>query len=184
MFQQIISRVGRALDKARIKYMIIGGQAVLFYGVVRLTKDIDITLGVSIDRLPQLVKIIDSLNLKIIPRNYRVFVSRTMVLPVENRESKIRVDFVFSFTPYEQQAIKRAKKVKLGRAIVKIASLEDVIIHKIFSGRAKDIEDVQSIIVKHPDFDTRYIRKWLKEFSEISETKQNFLRIFNTLIMK
>lgn len=184
MFQQIISKVGHALDEAQIPYMIIGGQAVLLYGVVRLTKDIDITLGVNIDHLPKLAQIVGRLKLQIIPKNYKEFVSRTMVLPVEDPKSKIRVDFVFSYMPYEQQAIKRAKKVKLGRAIIKFASLEDIIIHKIFSGRPKDLEDVQGIIVKHPNFDNRYIRKWLKEFSKFSETKQDYLKTFNGLKKK
>ena len=51
MFDQIIARVGASLDQAGLPYMIIGGQAVLLYGEPRLTRDIDITLGVNIDRL-------------------------------------------------------------------------------------------------------------------------------------
>jgi hypothetical protein len=37
--------------------MIIGGQAVLLYGEPRLTKDIDITLGVNVDRLKDLLDV-------------------------------------------------------------------------------------------------------------------------------
>ncbi|MBI4745658.1 MAG: hypothetical protein HY786_03715, partial [Deltaproteobacteria bacterium] len=49
MFEEILARIGAALDKYNIPYMIIGGQAVLLYGEPRLTRDIDITLGVSPD---------------------------------------------------------------------------------------------------------------------------------------
>ena len=151
--------------------MVIGGQAVLLYGTPRLTKDIDITLGVDVDRLSQVLTIVKQLNLKILKPNYRNFVAQTMVLPLEDSKSKFRVDFIFSFTPYETQAIKRAKRVKFGRAVVRFASLEDIIIHKIFSGRPKDIEDVRAIIIKNPNFDRRYIKKWLKEFDSQPEAR-------------
>ena len=57
MFQEIISRIAKELNKEKIPYMIIGGHAVILYGEPRLTRDIDITLGVSNERLPELLKI-------------------------------------------------------------------------------------------------------------------------------
>ena len=44
--------------------MIIGGQAVLLYGEPRLTKDIDITLGIDFDELDRLLKVISELKFK------------------------------------------------------------------------------------------------------------------------
>ena len=51
------------------------------------------------------------------------------------------------------------------------ASAEDLIIHKIFAGRPRDIEDVRSILLKTPDLDRTYIRKWLSEFETLPEKK-------------
>ena len=51
MISEVLQRVARVLDAARMPYMIIGGQAVLVHGEPRLTKDIDVTLGVALDRL-------------------------------------------------------------------------------------------------------------------------------------
>ena len=45
MFEELIARIAGELKKADLPYMIIGGQAVLLYGSPRMTKDIDITLG-------------------------------------------------------------------------------------------------------------------------------------------
>ena len=47
MFKELITKIGDALNKKSIPYMIIGGQAVLIYGEPRLTRDIDITLGIG-----------------------------------------------------------------------------------------------------------------------------------------
>ncbi len=64
--------------------MIIGGQAVLVYGEPRLTKDIDITLGVDIDELDRILKIVEELQLRVLPQDVRTFVEKTMVLPAEH----------------------------------------------------------------------------------------------------
>lgn len=169
MFEKLISTLAHLLSENKIPYMIIGGQAVLLYGVPRLTKDIDITLGASTDRLADVVKVCHSAKLKILPENYKDFVDKTFVLPVKDEATEIRVDFIFSFTPYEQQAIERAKKVTIGNASVNFASVEDVIIHKIFAGRPRDIEDVKNIIVKNPVIDINYIKKCLSEFDKTVE---------------
>ncbi len=47
MFKELITKIGDALNRKSIPYMIIGGQAVLIYGEPRLTRDIDITLGIG-----------------------------------------------------------------------------------------------------------------------------------------
>ncbi len=169
MFENLLSRLGQLLSGNKIPYMVIGGQAVLLYGTPRLTQDIDITLGVSTERLSEIAGICKSAGLKILPENYRAFVSKTFVLPASDRTSGIRVDFIFSFTTYEQQAIKRSRKVKIKKRFVKFASAEDVIIHKIFAGRPRDLEDVRHIILKNPLLDRRYIRKWLREFDKTVE---------------
>ena len=49
------------------------------------------------------------------------------------------------------------------------ASVEDVIIHKCFAGRARDLEDARSVIIKNPDFDQAYVRHWLKELEILPE---------------
>lgn len=157
--------------------MVIGGQAVLLYGEPRLTKDIDITLGVGIDRLSLIEKIAKSIRLRPLISEIEDFVKDTMVFPTIDDPSGIRVDFIFSYSSYERQAIERAKEIKFGQTEVKYAALEDVVIHKIIAGRARDIEDVQYILLKDPDYDTDYIEKWLTEFDRSLDKnfKEKFL---------
>jgi len=181
MFEKILSKIGTVLKKHNIPYMIIGGQAVLLYGEPRLTRDIDITLGVNTEYLDELLKVIRELSLKPIPENIKLFVQQTMVLPALEEITGIRVDFIFSFTTYEIEAIKRARKITIMGREVCFASPEDVIIHKIFAGRPRDIEDVRSIILKNSDMDIQYIRGWLKEFDKSSE-KRDFLKTFKKVL--
>ena len=87
--------------------MIIGGQAVLLYGEPRLTRDIDVTLGVDVNQLATLTALVSDLSL--VPLvNPDSFTRDTMVLPCQDTATGIRIDFIFSHSPYEQQAIARA----------------------------------------------------------------------------
>ncbi|HBO85262.1 MAG: hypothetical protein A2073_04780 [Deltaproteobacteria bacterium GWC2_42_11] len=181
MFEEILKRISICLEESHIPYMIIGGQAVLLYGEPRLTRDIDITLGVNPDRLDELLVILKKNSLKPIPKDIELFVKESMVLPAIDEPTGIRIDFIFSFTPYEMEAIKRSKKVVIMGQEVSFSSPEDLIIHKIFAGRPRDMEDVRSILLKNPEINRKYIRAWLKEFDSSSE-KKDFLKTFEEIL--
>ena len=179
MFERLLKKIALQLKGASIPYMVIGGQAVLVYGEPRLTRDIDIIMGIGVDGLDRVKKIIKAIGLKSLVEKEKAFVERNMVLPTLDKKSGIRVDFIFSFSPYERQAIGRARDIKLGRSLVRFASLEDVVIHKMIAGRARDLDDVKSILLKNPKYDLVYIKKWLKEFDKSLGGK--FLKVFRNI---
>ena len=164
MFERLLERLARALDSINLPYMVIGGQAVLLYGEPRLTKDIDITLGADLDRLSDLLSLLQSIQLKPLA-DPDTFTRKTMVLPCSDPSTGIRIDLIFSFSPYEQQALTRVKPVKIGETTVRFASVEDLIIHKMIAGRSRDLEDVKNVWLKNPAMDLPYIRHWLQDFA-------------------
>jgi len=184
VLEKLIKKIARSLDEDKIPYMIIGGQAVLVYGRPRLTRDIDITLGIDTDNFSLAEKVCRKLRLQVLPEKPKEFAGQTRVLPTEEPGSKIRVDFIFSFTEYEAQAIKRTKQVIMDGYPVKFASPEDVIIHKMLAERAVDAEDVKSILIKNKDLlDLKYIGKWLSEFGKLTE-HEHMLKRFDGLMKK
>ena len=146
--------------------MIIGGQAVLVHGESRFTNDIDVTLGVGPDRLLDVMTVARKNDWQILPENPESFVEKTMVLPCRDNDTGMRIDLVFSFTPYERNAIDRAITVRVDDSDVSIASVEDLVIHKIVAGRSRDIDDVRSVILKNPASDWGYVRRWLNAFED------------------
>jgi len=169
----LIKRIAQYLDKSKVPYMIIGGQAVLLYGTPRLTRDIDITLGIDTDQFLVIDKMCGDLALRVLTNDPEHFAVQTKVLPAEDAASKIRVDFIFSFTPYERQAIERANEVLMEGYPVKFASREDVIVHKMIAARAIDLEDVRHILAKsRQSIDLAYVNRWLSEFSGLPEHEQ------------
>jgi len=167
MFERLLERIAKALESIGIPYMVIGGQAVLLYGEPRLTKDIDITLGADLDRLADVLRLVRSIDLNPLV-DPDTFTKQTMVLPCADPGTGIRVDLIFSFTPYERQAMTRVRKVKVGGTEIRFASVEDLIVHKMIAGRPRDLEDVKTVIVKNANADLSYIRHWLSAFRAAS----------------
>lgn len=179
MFKKLIVSIAAAFKKNNIPYIILGGQAVLLYGEPRLTKDIDITIGLNIDSVDKIADILKKIDIVPIPGDFHQFVKRTMVLPLINKESGIRVDIIFSFSDFERSAIKRANVVKIDNMDVHYVSLEDLIIFKVFSGRPRDREDVRAILIKNKEMDLKYIKKKLKE---LSFEDRDFLKTFTEIV--
>ena len=184
MFRSLLRKLGSGFAQAGVSYMVIGGQAVARYGEPRLTKDIDITLGVDAGELERMLAIIRSLGLQPATDDPAGFVKQTNVLPVIEGQSGIRVDLIFSFSPYERKAIMRSLPVKVHDQTVQYASPEDLIIHKMVAGRPRDLDDVRGILARNRNLDTPYIESWLKSFEQTLGTQlvAGFLHLRNEVV--
>jgi uncharacterized nucleotidyltransferase DUF6036 len=180
MFRQLLERIALGLEQRLIPYMIIGGQAVLIYGEPRMTRDIDVTLGVGPESLAELLAFAEASKWHVLVESPEEFVPRTLVLPCIDPASGIRLDFIFSHSVYEEQAMKRVKRIEMGNAAVCYASPEDVVVHKVIAGRPRDLEDVRSILLKNPGLDRGYIRNWLAQFDR--SLGERYTQTFEQLI--
>ena len=145
--------------------MLIGGQGVLLYGEPRLTQDVDVTLGIDLTRLSELVSVVREMGFELLVDDVDEFVRQTWVLPTLDGSTGLRVDFILSWTEYERKAIERAHSVQVEGYPVRYATAEDLIIHKIFSGRARDLEDVRSILIRQ-QVNLEEIKRWLNSFEK------------------
>ncbi|MDI6873781.1 nucleotidyl transferase AbiEii/AbiGii toxin family protein [Candidatus Solincola sp.] len=170
MFKELLARTARQLDRRDIPYMVIGGQAVLLYGEPRLTRDIDITLGVGPEKAADIVGLAGELDLRILVEDPLEFAGSTFVLPCREEKTGIRLDFIFSRSSYEEQALRRTNVVRIQDVEVKFASLEDLIIHKVIAGRPRDLEDVKVVLARNQEFDRDYVLSWLREFDRALQT--------------
>lgn len=148
--------------------MLIGGQAVLLHGAPRLTDDIDLTLGIGPDQAAVVDEAARALGLVPLAADPDHFARETFVYPARHHPTGFRVDFIFSTTAYEQQAIARAVHVAIGEEQVPFATAEDLIVHKLFAGRARDWDDAISVVRRQgARLDWRYIERWGQEFAQV-----------------
>lgn len=82
---------------------------------------------------------------------------------------------------YEAEAISRAQPVEVGEAIVPFATAEDLIIHRLFAGRPRDIEDAGGVVRrKGLELDWDYLRRWVAEFALVPG-RENLLDLLEEL---
>jgi hypothetical protein len=148
VFAGLLTRIGAALERAALPYMVIGGQAVLVHGEPRLTRDIDIVVGAGIDGVERVLAALDAVGLRPLAGDPRAFAARTMVVPSLDEASGIRVDVILSFTSFGAQAIGRAVVVAMEGGPVRVAAPEDPVVLKVLAGRPRDLEDIRSILLK------------------------------------
>jgi predicted nucleotidyltransferase len=182
VLKRLLATVAKELDKAGISYMITGGQAVLAHGEVRVTKDIDVTIGVGSEGLAEVEKAAKKMKLAALTENSREFVGKTLVLPLIHPSSGIRVDFIFSDTEFERRAIKRAVKITIGNYSVSVISLEDLIVEKIFAGRPRDLDDAANLMRIHPNLGKKRVISELQKFDKMLDT--DFSGMFGKLVKK
>ncbi|MEE8550839.1 MAG: nucleotidyl transferase AbiEii/AbiGii toxin family protein [Gemmatimonadota bacterium] len=167
-FESLLARLTEELEAQELNFMLIGGQAVLLHGRPRLTEDIDLTLAAGPESLSRVLVACRNLRLEPLPEDVEAFVRRTFVLPAAEPETGIRVDFIFSTIPYERQAIERAVRVELKGVAVPFATAEDLILHKLFAGRARDLEDAAGVVRRQgAKLDWAYLERWAESFAEI-----------------
>jgi len=167
-FVQFIADLGRGIAERGFPYMLIGGQAVLLHGRPRLTEGIDIAVGLGPADHSGVLELCDHLGLTPLPEDIANFVKETYVLPARHEDTGMRVDFIFSTTPYEKHAIERSQQVAVGGVAISFATAEDLIIHKLFAGRPRDLEDATGVVQrKGRDLDWPYLEHWVDQFASV-----------------
>lgn len=95
--EKLIIKIAKILDKKNIPYMIIRGQAVQIYGEPRLTKGIDITIGLNIDTYRLLTDAIEKIGLIPLIKDIENFIKETFVLPTYDKKQILGLISFFHF---------------------------------------------------------------------------------------
>ncbi len=178
MSEPLLEKISEALNKRGIEYIVIGGQAVLEYGYARFTNDIDVLIGTDITKISLVNEICEEFGL--IRLKDDEFTRKTNVIPVFDQNTNFRADLIFCFTDFEREAIDRAVTTVKNGVPVRFASVEDLILMKLYASRAIDIEDIKKLLILNKDIDLDYIYKWLTKFDE--EPELNLTEKFKTIL--
>jgi hypothetical protein len=147
-----------ALQLAGVRYLVVGGVAVVFHGYPRFTADLDLVVALDRENVGALVSALTTLGYR-----PRAPVQAAALADPEMRRSWIQdkgltvlsfwspahpateID-VFVAEPFPMEpALARSVAVQLGALSVPVASIPDVIFLKRQSARPKDLDDIQAL---------------------------------------
>jgi hypothetical protein len=154
----VLSRWGR--------WYVFGAQAVIAYGVPRLSADVDVTIALVPDDPEHFARDMGAAGfvLRVADPD---FVRRTRVMPFVHVATGMSLDIVLAGSGLEQEFLDRAREVTLGGALVPLIDPEDLVIAKVLAGRPKDIEDARRLWQLHgPTLNAERIRDVLRQLEE------------------
>jgi hypothetical protein len=153
-----LETIFRALEQARVRYLVVGGVAVVLHGHPRFTADLDLVLALDAANLREALRALGHLG----------YAPRAPVDPLEFADPRRRAEWardkgmtVFSLAsaqhpatevdlfieepfPFEA-AYARAVWADLGDTRAPVASIADLVEMKRRVGRPQDLEDVRSL---------------------------------------
>src|SRR3989344_3661804 len=144
--EDLFKAIGDQLNE-RTECLLIGGSAMMYYGVKETTKDIDLVF-LEEEQRKSVINIL--LNLGYKTREIKTLYKRKENIPIlmEFKDSRLDIFLkkVISFN-ITSQVIERIKKVyEYNKFIIKIVSQEDIILMKCATERAGDRIDAKELI--------------------------------------
>jgi hypothetical protein len=134
----------KALNRNKIKYLVIGGLAVNLYGVHRFTQDLDLMIDLSAGQFEKFISIIAPLGYATkVPKNkwYKL-----NAITFANKQDKDKRIDVFLKNPLDfDRAYKRRKVFRTGKFQLSCVSLDDLLQLKDQADRLRDWIDIGSL---------------------------------------
>lgn len=147
-------------------WYVSGAQAVVLYGVPRLSADVDVTVGLHPDTPEAFASDMDlaGFSLRV---NDPEFVRRTRVMPFVHRPTAMPLDVVLAASGLKEEFLRRARTLDLGGSAIRLIDVEDLVIAKVLAGRPKDIDDANALWRLHGSTaDAGRIRAILRELED------------------
>jgi hypothetical protein len=151
-------RIFQALERSGVRYLVVGGVAVVLHGHPRFTADLDLVVALDRENVLRAIEALGTLGYRprapvpahdladpdarrvwIDEKGLTVFSLWSSVLPATEVDIFVAEPFPF------EEAFSRGVRVEVGGATLVVVGLEDLVAMKRGAGRAKDLDDVAAL---------------------------------------
>lgn len=165
--EKALRKAIRFLEKQNIRFAVIGGLAVSYWGFDRYTEDVDFKIFVPSSDFPAMRALIR----KSFPINARPHLppnSPVVAVTIDG----VTVDFGLGYPGYDAVVIERAVQVTIKNFKLWYATAEDLIVLKMIADCGKDWFDIEGLTkARYHELDFKYIEDWLTQFDEWLDDK-------------
>ena len=140
--KNVLSRLVKIFHAINLKYVIVGGIAVIHYGHVRATQDIDIIIEDDSSKISQFKGLLRNSNFDVMEDQFEKAYEEHTNVSIFDNESFLRLDIKVANKKRERDVLQNAVVKKIFGQELRIASLEYVLIGKIiYMGEISDIPE-------------------------------------------
>ena len=162
---EVLKIVAGRFETARIPYMVTGSVAANYYGVPRMTRDIDMVIEVSpgdAGRLGELLRGDFYVEAEAVERA----VTERLIFNAIHTVLIVKVDFIVrKDSEYRREEFRRRRHVTIDGVATFVVAPEDLIISKLDWARDTRSEvqlaDVRNLLDSVPDLDREYLMRWV-----------------------
>lgn len=153
-----IEQVLSALNASRVRYLVVGGVAVVLHGHLRATADLDLVVQLDTGNALEAVRALESLGFRPVapvpatsfadPKARQSWIEEkgmTVFSMWSDRYPGLEVDLFVSEPLDFNAAYARAVRVQLTSTFATVVSLEDLLALKRAAGRPVDLADIQAL---------------------------------------
>ena len=139
----VIHALSRVLPRFGPWYL-FGAQAVIAFGVPRLSADVDVTVRLAPESTNAFIDAMRATGFELrVPEPE--FVRRASVLPFVHVPTAMPVDVVLAGSGLEDEFLARARPIEIEGVAVPMIDPADLVIAKILAARPKDLEDARGL---------------------------------------
>jgi len=171
--------IQQLLETLNWPFCFIGGLAVIRWGELRMTQDIDLCLLCGFGKEAKYAQVLlDNFQARIPDALTFALTNRVLLVSTSNG---VAADISLSGLPFEEEMIKRSSPFDFYPDCSLITcSVEDLIVLKAFADRTKDWMDVESIILRQGNnLDMDYVLRQLSPLCDIKGASEIITRLKN-----
>lgn len=133
----------KLLNENQVKYLLIGGYAVVLHGYVRNTNDIDLVIGDDLENARRLIQVLEEFGFgESLPAD--LFTKKNSFVRMGVEPIKIEILNYLAGVDFEE-AYRRRWMVKVEDIEIPLIGLDDLIANKQAVGRLRDISDIEEL---------------------------------------
>jgi hypothetical protein len=143
----------------------MGGLAARIYGIPRATYDVDFTVAIERDRLPEFYQHVEEAGYTV-PNPYGTgWEDQVAGMPIVKvrlylRDRNVDVDIFLAECEFQRELLRRRRRESADDIEAWFVSPEDLILLKLIANRARDAIDIRDVLFVQGQMDAAYMRKW------------------------
>jgi len=168
------------LERERVRYLVIGGLAIVVVGEPRTTADADAIVFLSAAEAEALISRAAASGFELEESVERERLVTTGTLRF--RKGRFQIDLITASLPFEEGAFDRAHHHELFGVRLPFPSPEDLILFKVLAGRDKDMLDAVGVARRNCErLDRGYLERTLQPLCELAEDMTAWKRLQRVL---